>query len=279
LSQPADPSYVIGATLMVALMLAGLWLLWRLVVSPAARARREPPALSPWPGTASDLLLFFLLAMGGAIFVPSVAALALRHSGLSPGAMKVASLATFQGGMLAGIAVYYLGFKGQRAGGEPARHGIWLSGLVTVLIALPLVQGVAVVWQALLGACGLPVETPDNVQIFMDLPTPTLRILFALLAIGVVPVAEELVFRAALFRYFLGRFPRWVALLVPALIFGAMHLMSAPLESLSSFAPLVMLGVVLSVAYQRTGRIGTAAVAHGLFNLLTVVLVQLGVNT
>jgi membrane protease YdiL (CAAX protease family) len=279
LSQPADHFYAFGATLLVALMLAGLWLLWRLVVSPAARARSPAVALSPWPGTASDLLLFFLLAMGGAIFVPGLAALAVRHAGLSPGGLKVASLAAFQGGMLAGIAVYYLGFHGKRAGEKPALRGIWLSGLVTVLIALPLVQGVAVAWQALLGACGLPVETPDNVQIFMDLPTPTLRILFALLAIGVVPVAEELVFRAALFRYFRGRFPRWVALVVPALIFGAMHLMSAPLESLSSFAPLVMLGVVLAVAYERTGRIGTAAVAHGLFNLLTIVLVQLGVNT
>jgi membrane protease YdiL (CAAX protease family) len=283
LSHPLDRSYALGAGFLAVVMVAGLGLLWRLVLSRAARARRQPSALAPWPGTASDLLLFFILAICGATCLPAAAALVLRRSDWSTGPREVAALAAFQLGLLAGIAAYHFGF-GRRPlapGGSPGQgwRGDGWSGVATVLIAFPLVQGVGLVWQALLGWCGLPVETPDNIQAFIDLPTPLLRALFAILAIAVAPVGEELVFRAGLFRYFRGRFPRWLALFLPAFVFGAMHLTRAPLESLSSLGPLVMLGIVLSLAYERTGRIGTAIVAHALFNLIMVGLVLLGVNT
>ena len=58
--------------------------------------------------------------------------------------------------------------------------------------------------------------------------------------------------------------PRWAALLFPAVLFGALH------AHLASFAPLVVLGIVYSLAYERTGRIGTAIVAHALFNSYSV---------
>jgi membrane protease YdiL (CAAX protease family) len=279
LSQPVDGLYVAGAVSMALLMLAGLAMLWWLVLGPAARAGREPPRLTSWPGSASDLLLFFLLAISGAVAGPAAALLLLRHAAWGDGAREVASLAAFQLGLLAGLAAYHLGF----GRGRLPRAGAWRSdgwtGLATVLIAFPLVQGVGLVWQALLGWAGLPVETPDNIQVFLDLHSPLLRVIFALLAIVVAPIGEELVFRAGLFRYFLGRFPRWLALFLPALVFGALHLTRAPLESLGSLGPLVALGIILSLAYERTGRIGTAIVAHALFNLIMVGLVLLGVNT
>ncbi len=59
---------------------------------------------------------------------------------------------------------------------------------------------------------------------FIDLPTPLLRVAFGIIAVAVVPIGEELVFRAGLFRYFRGRFPRGMALFFPAFVFGAMHL-------------------------------------------------------
>ena len=59
---------------------------------------------------------------------------------------------------------------------------------------------------------------------------------------------------------------------MPALLFGALH------ANLSSFVPLVALGLIFSLAYERTGRIGTTIVAHGLFNLNTIVLILCGVT-
>jgi membrane protease YdiL (CAAX protease family) len=279
LSHPADPLPALGVAFMVLVMVAGLVLLWRLVLSPAARAARPPAVLAPWPGGASDLLLFFFLAIAGAILLPFLAVAGLRHTSWGTETRLVLSFAAFQVGMLAGIAAFFLFWARDRIRLAPAAAASLRSGLATVLIAFPLVQGVALAWQALLGACGLPVETPDNVQIFMDLHSPLLRVLYVLLAIVVAPLTEELLFRAGLFRYFRGRFPRWIALWLPALVFGAMHLTRAPLASLSALAPLVVLGVILSLAYERTGRIGTAIVAHSLFNLITVCGVLLGVNT
>jgi membrane protease YdiL (CAAX protease family) len=279
LSHAADPTPALGVALMLALMVAGLVLLWRLVLSPAARARRLPPLLAPWPGGASDLLLFFFLAIAGALLLPLGAIAILRRTSWSVETQLVLSFAAFQLGLLAGIAAYFLFWARDRIRLAPAAAASLWSGAATVLIAFPLVQGVALAWQALLGACGLPVETPDNVQIFMDLHSPALRVGYILLATVVAPLTEELLFRAGLFRYFRGRFPRWIALWLPALVFGAMHLTRAPLASLSALAPLVVLGVILSLAYERTGRIGTVIVAHSLFNLITVCGVLLGVNS
>ncbi|MCX6944811.1 MAG: CPBP family glutamic-type intramembrane protease, partial [Opitutales bacterium] len=48
--------------------------------------------------------------------------------------------------------------------------------------------------------------------------------------------------------------------------------------NLASFAPLVALGLVFALAYERTGRISTTIVAHALFNLTATLLVLAGVD-
>ena len=102
MSQAADHPAWAGAAFMAAVMLTGLALLWRLVLSPAARARRQPPALQRWPGSASDLLVFFLLAISGALVLPSIVAGAMRHSAWSSETELVVDFASFQLGMLLG---------------------------------------------------------------------------------------------------------------------------------------------------------------------------------
>ena len=68
------------------------------------------------------------------------------------------------------------------------------------------------------------------------------------------------------------RLPRWAALVIPSCLFGALH------GNLASFAPLVALGIIFSLAYERTGRIATTMIAHGLFNLNTIALILCGVT-
>ena len=83
-------------------------------------------------------------------------------------------------------------------------------------------------------------------------------------------MAEDL--RNGRFTYVRTRLPRWVALLLPAVLFAALH------NDLGTFVPLVALAVVFSFAYERTGRIGTTIVAHALFNLNSALLVLAGVD-
>jgi membrane protease YdiL (CAAX protease family) len=50
------------------------------------------------------------------------------------------------------------------------------------------------------------------------------------------------------------------------------------LDGLASFVPLIVLAVIFSIAFERTGEIGTAMLAHSLFNLHTVILLLAGVT-
>jgi hypothetical protein len=101
---------------------------------------------------------------------------------------------------------------------------------------------------------------------------PSLLALIAVLAVVLAPVAEELVFRAGLFRYLRTRVPRAVALAAPALLFAALH------ANLVAFAPLAVFGVLLALAYEQSGRLIVPVIAHALFNLHTLALVLSGVD-
>ena len=121
-------------------------------------------------------------------------------------------------------------------------------------------------------------EQQDLIGMFANVESPTLLAIMILLAIVTAPISEELVFRSGIFRYFRTRMPRWIALAVPAAFFALLHVNWDTLEGLASLGPLVMLAVVFSLAYERTGRIGTSMVAHALFNLNTIMLIYSGVE-
>jgi len=146
------------------------------------------------------------------------------------------------------------------------------AGLITFAIALPLLVTVGILWTLFLNRVGLPAERQELIGLFAEAKSPFLLGSLVVLASIVAPITEELVFRAGLFRYARTRLPRWAALLLPAVVFGALH------GNLASFAQLVTLGVLFSLAYERTGNIAVPMVAHALFNLNTIALILSGVD-
>jgi hypothetical protein len=146
------------------------------------------------------------------------------------------------------------------------------AGLVTFALALPIITATSLVWQWLLSVAGLPADPQDLIALFAGTKSPLLLTLMILIATVVAPVTEELVFRAGLFRYARTRMPRWLALTLPACLFASLH------ANLASFAPLAVLGIIFSLAYERTGRIAVPIIAHGLFNLNTIVLILSGIG-
>jgi membrane protease YdiL (CAAX protease family) len=180
--------------------------------------------------------------------------------------------------MLAGIAMFHYGFRRTPAPPTPRSPGVFISGAAVFLISLPLVSLSAAIWETLLRLAGLPVERQDLIEMFANVESPFLLVTMIVLAIGTAPVSEELVFRAGFYRYFRGRLPEIVALLAPALLFASLHVNWDTLEGLASIGPLVMLAVVFSLAYARTGRIGTSMVAHALFNLNTILMIFSGAD-
>jgi membrane protease YdiL (CAAX protease family) len=273
---PSAAEFAVALELLM--MLGGVILLWRLVFSPAVRARREPPALPRWEAPLPEFAVFFCLIMFGALSGGFIASGFVQRLGLAGDEVTVFQGAAFQVGMLGGVAMFHYGFRRTPTTPAPRRPGIFRSGAATFLISLPLVTVAAAVWEAVLRVLGLPVERQDLIDMFASVDSPFLLVTMIVLAIGTAPVSEELVFRAGLYRYLRGRLPAVVAVLGPAMLFASLHVDWESLEGLASFGPLVMLAVTFSFAYARTGRIGTSMVAHALFNLNTILMIFAGAD-
>ena len=136
---------------------------------------------------------------------------------------------------------------------------------------LPGIVAASLIWRFALTQLGWPADAQELVDLLANADSAAVVALLVFLAIIVAPVTEEILFRAGLFRYLRTRTPRWLALILPGLIFGALH------TNLAAFIPLVVLGVILALAYEHTGSILTPIVAHALFNLNTILLVVAGV--
>ena len=88
--------------------------------------------------------------------------------------------------------------------------------------------------------------------------------LIIVLAVAIAPLVEEFVFRFFLYgvvRRYLGRF---AGLAANSLLFAAVH------AHLPSAAPLFVLGVCFTIAYEWSGSILVSMTMHALFNSLTL---------
>ena len=262
----------------IALAIIGAVLLWRLVLSPAARARRTFSPLPAWNASIVQFLQFCLFVVGGSFVAALLAGVMARYLPLRGDAVTVFNGSAAQLGLLAGVAAYWTSVE-RAPWKRPSLHrGILVSGAATFLVALPVLHATANAWQFFLQLCGLPVDHQDLIGMFAHADSPWLLAIMIVLAVVIAPLTEELVFRAGLFRYFRTRLPRAAALVVPAVFFASLHVNWSTLQGLASLAPLVVLAIAFSLAYERTGQIGTAVVAHALFNLNTVILIFCGVG-
>jgi membrane protease YdiL (CAAX protease family) len=255
----------------LALLVVGFALIWDWFFS--ARARAITPALPFWEISGTDFVFFLWFVVCGGFVGPFLVSLWLKHQVVDDNQRVIFSTAAFQAGMLAGALAFRF-TRGRRVPEAPVvtgRH--WaLAGISTYFVSLPVVFLVSVVWVALLKLCNIPAPQQEAIDILRNTGHPLALALLLGCAIIVAPVTEELVFRAGIFRFARTRMPRWAALFFPACLFGAMH------ANLASFAPLVALGYVYAIAYERSGRIGTSIVAHALFNLTTTTLVMAGLD-
>jgi membrane protease YdiL (CAAX protease family) len=275
---PATPANIAILLIQAALLVGGIVLLYRHVLSPAARAAsRQAGPLKAWNISIADFLSFLFLMVGGGLVSSFIGGLVIARLEASEDTKVMLGSAVFQLGLLIGPAVLPLNL-----GHHPLRptlnRSTLRSGLATFFIAIPIVTLVNILWIQFLTFAELPTKQQDLVRLFTDAKSPGLIALFIVFATIIAPITEELLFRATMFRYLRTRVPRWIALLVPGTIFAALHVNWITFDGLPSLAPLVTLAVIFSLAYERTGQIATAIVAHSLFNLLTILMVLLGVT-
>lgn len=267
-----------GALHLAGIVLLILW--WRRSRAPHRSTRAELATLAL---PASDLLLAaFTVVVGALLLQSAVGGLArTMPTALSPEAWLVAQGCGFQLGLLSGALLGHrlasLGRGHRPPDPAPAPVGIPTApavgaGALLFVASLPLLLATSMAWQAILRAAGQSTDQQEMVDLVRNTDSVGLLALIALLAVVLAPVAEELVFRAGLFRYLRTRVHRGVALTAPALLFAALH------GNLVAFVPLTVLGVLLALAYEQSGRLLVPIVAHALFNLHTLALVLSGVD-
>lgn len=137
-----------------------------------------------------------------------------------------------------------------------------ITGGILLLAAYPLVLLAEVVTQKLSRGT---LEKQGIVELFNASSTLEQRILIILLAVTVAPFAEEFFFRFFLYGVVKRYFGRGVGVVASALLFAAVH------AHLPSFAPLFVLGVCFTIAYEWSGSLLVSMTMHALFNALALI--------
>lgn len=276
MTPPLSPFATLVLVFELGCVAAGLGLLWRHGLSPAAR--QAPPRLGAWEAPWPEFLTFAASVLLSTFLVAALAGLAARQAGLVGHAATITHGAGAQLGMLLGVLLHH---RILAPAGRPERAptGVLLrAGIATFLAALPLLLLTAQAWEFALRAAGLPTARQDLIRILTEIESPALLAAMVVLAVVIAPLTEELVFRGGVFRFLRTRWPRWAALLAPSAFFASLHVNWSTLEGLSSALPLVVLAVIFSLAYERTGQLGTAVVAHACFNLNTLLVLFAGLG-
>ena len=269
------PGLVAAGLSQLALLLLGLYVCWRLFFAPS-RAPGPVVRLPAWDITWFDFGVICLAVMGGGLVGQLTLGVVLRRltGGLDPDLQLLVQGGAFQAGLLLGVFAGVLITRGRTPSPPPVSSPPprLPAGGAAFVAALPVLFLVSWGWTFLLERLGFPTDKQELVELFARTESPAVIVLVSFMAIIVAPVAEEVIFRAGLFRFLRTRVPRFVALALPAVIFAGLH------GNLAAFAPLVVLGIAFALAYERTGRIAVPIIAHALFNLNTILLLLAGVT-
>jgi len=135
------------------------------------------------------------------------------------------------------------------------------TGAALLLAAYPLISVADAITHRLAGSGS---SKQSIVELFNGSHTMGQRVMIIILAVAIAPISEEFVFRFFLYgvlRRYVGRFG---GLIFTALLFAAVH------AHLPSFAPLFVLAVCFTLAYEWSGSILVNMTMHSLFNALSL---------
>jgi membrane protease YdiL (CAAX protease family) len=98
-------------------------------------------------------------------------------------------------------------------------------------------------------------------------------LVFAVLAVTVAPVLEELLFRGLVLRGLMLRLGFWPAALASSAVFGLLHATALDASGLLVVLTIGLFGVGLCLLARYTGRLGPSIGVHALHNAVAVLVV------
>ena len=150
---------------------------------------------------------------------------------------------------------------------RPLRRNLGLGAGLGVLA----IVGSTIVVSALVALSGSE-ATPDQVLTGDIAETPTQLLLAITAAVVLAPIAEELLFRGLLHRALRGRLAIVPATMISSVLFAVVHVDVAFSQPLA-LVGLTLVGVLLAVAYERTGGLVVPIAIHAVHNAVTILAV------
>lgn len=225
------------------------------------------PSWGPWTGVTLLCSLILLQAAFGALLVRGEGGLAalLRVGGASDVALIVLIFAVLRSGRGLRAVAGEIGLGRPRAGFVGPALKVLAAGALAYVACLFALS--AAVNRFGVAPEGLPLQ--PLVRMIDAAESPVLIAMATLLAVIVAPVAEEMLFRSALYLPLRARLGVVPAALLVSLLFAAFH--RYPL----GVANLVVLSLTFVALLEYTGSLWVPIVAHGLYNALIILLVRL----
>ncbi len=261
-----------GLVIAAPFVMGGLW--WGGVLKPGGLGKgRSEKAHSAgiWLACAAILWCF-------ALFL-TMAAMGLPESILGPdGSLRRQStlmLATYVGGVLAGLVILIALGSGKKAPDLMPRPADTGKGVLALVIVLPMVAltMVAASWVAQqVGGRPPDVLAHDTLRVLVT----GLRegelwawVLAAMAVLG-APLLEEIIYRALLQTGLVRLTARpWLSVLIASAVFTLVHVSSVQPHAL---AVLLVLSLGMGAAYERTGSLMVPITMHVLFNAGNIAL-------
>jgi carbonic anhydrase/acetyltransferase-like protein (isoleucine patch superfamily)/membrane protease YdiL (CAAX protease family) len=136
-----------------------------------------------------------------------------------------------------------------------------VAGLAGFGMMMPAIYGIGIAWPWLLTQCGIEFE-PQAVLEKMRVLEPAYRPLAVLLGVAVMPLFEEILFRAFLQPLLVQNLSDKLGVVVTSLVFATLH-------GTGAFLPIFALSLVLGATMLRTQRLFAVWSIHAVHNGLT----------
>lgn len=208
---------------------------------------------SNWGPAAALFGVLLALAAGFVLAIPAVIASPPSHGKFSTGANVAIQFATELGFLIVPLVMAARGpvsvrLALRRLGVRRFRPSAlkWMAAAVGAYLLF------SIVYVAVFGP-------PHQEQIAKGFGTVPVQVLLIVVA---APISEEVCFRGMLFGGLRERLPRLAAALASGAVFGGLH----ALTGIGAVPPLIVLGFVFALLYERTGSIVPGILLHALNN-------------
>lgn len=250
------------------------WCLHRNRLAGARFPERRPSEPPLWGGreVAAVLLFWCAVQLFSGALMASLAEVGFFDRGVAFAASQVAVAAATLG-LLRSVVVRGLGQPAETLGFAPVRLRALVPALVLWLASIFPLRLLHLGWLLFLGALGARLEAQEVVEAFRGfVASGDWGAVACHVGTGVfvVPIVEEALFRGFFFGALRRSMGPFLGAVLSSLAFAALHL------SVTAFAPLFVLGLILAYLYERTGSLVPGIAFHAAFNAGSYLLLILG---